>query len=503
MRPATLLAHAALWVQTDGLVPAPRATPAMGYSAWNTFSVNGVPERPGRKGYAEIVDALVDSGMVAAGWDAMGTVCTDWTGRDPATGVLQQNETLWPGGMASFADYVHSKGLSLAVYTTAAKKNCCGEPVARCPPRHAPAPLHAWSRCFPLLCNPCAPTPAGLVALSDQPDHALRGAHRPQGSEGYEELDIATFASWGADSVAVDYCGGPPDVEGAYQKYADAIVKAPRPMSLAVYNLGRGQAWKWAPQMGQNLTTATEGRPSHGSWIPMIRLTPDIGNYWSGTLPPTKSVMSLVEDIEAIPDLWDYGMGNTSGTYPQYGQLAVGVPPGHPTSRDPGLTLPEAQSHFSMWCLFASELLATNDVRIKNSTIDAILMNPETIRINQDPWSIPATRLPPPSGCGGTLWSRGLANGDTAVLALNTADGPANLTVDLSLLPALGGLPRTAFQARDIQKRADLGKICRFASFPLVEHESAFIRLTPTLDPCNPEPQPACTEPGHIGPVHP
>ena len=32
------------------------------------------------------------------------TVCTDWIGRDPVTNELQQNLTLWPGGMRAFAD---------------------------------------------------------------------------------------------------------------------------------------------------------------------------------------------------------------------------------------------------------------------------------------------------------------------------------------------------------------------------------------------------------------
>lgn len=33
----------------------------------------------------------------------MSTVCTDWIGRDPNTNTLQENTTLWPGGMKDFA----------------------------------------------------------------------------------------------------------------------------------------------------------------------------------------------------------------------------------------------------------------------------------------------------------------------------------------------------------------------------------------------------------------
>lgn len=42
------------------------------------------------------------------------------------THELQQNLTLWPGGMKSFADYLHSKGMQLSVYTDAGTHNCCG-----------------------------------------------------------------------------------------------------------------------------------------------------------------------------------------------------------------------------------------------------------------------------------------------------------------------------------------------------------------------------------------
>ena len=42
------------------------------------------------------------------------------------THELQENLTLWPGGMKSFADYLHSKGMQLSVYTDAGTRNCCG-----------------------------------------------------------------------------------------------------------------------------------------------------------------------------------------------------------------------------------------------------------------------------------------------------------------------------------------------------------------------------------------
>lgn len=161
----------------------PRRTPIMAWNAWNTFSINGKPLRGGRKEYETIAEAMIDSGMVAAGYTLLSTVCTDWIGRDPNTHELQQNLTLWPGGMKSFADYLHSKGMQLSVYTDAGVQNCCQEP----------------------------------------------------GSLGHEEIDMKTFASWGVDAVGIDYCGGPAEVQPAYEKFADGIAKSGRGMQLGIH----------------------------------------------------------------------------------------------------------------------------------------------------------------------------------------------------------------------------------------------------------------------------
>ena len=80
--------------------------------------------------------------------------------------------------------------------------------------------------------------------------------------------------------------------------------------------------------------------------------------------------------------------------------MVVGVPKDRPTVGDPGLTLTEAQSHFSLWCMAQAVLVATNDVRLRDENIERILLNPETIAVNQDPWSVPAARVPAPGRTG-------------------------------------------------------------------------------------------------------
>lgn len=167
--------------------------------------------------------------------------------------------------MKSFAGYLHDRGMQLSAYTDAGVKNCCQEP----------------------------------------------------GSLGFEDIDMKTFASWDVDAAGVDYCGGPSDVRGAYEKFASAIEASGRDMQLEMWNLGRGDAQQWAPSMSRNMTAATAAAPGRrGSWVPHIRLTPDIGNIWEKAHPPIMSVLTTMDRIQEIGDLWDYGMGNTSGTFP-------------------------------------------------------------------------------------------------------------------------------------------------------------------------------------------
>lgn len=187
-----------------------------------------------------------------------------------------ENTTLWPTGMRSFAKFVHSRGMKLGVYTGAAVHGCCNGEL---------------------------------------------------GSKGYEDIDMQTFAEWGADAVAVDFCGAGDAkyrVRDEYQKYADAIAKSSNPnMKLNIFNLGFGRAWTWAPQVGAS----------------MFRVTADIGNSWYTQAKGIhEGVMQVVDVMRNIPDL-DKHTGTATGSYPMYGQLAVGVRPGRPGPAETGLTL--------------------------------------------------------------------------------------------------------------------------------------------------------------------
>lgn len=56
---------------------------------------------------------------------------------------------------------------------------------------------------------------------------------------------------------------------------------------------------------------------------------------------------------------------------------------------NPGLSVPEARSHFALGCLIKSPLLIGCDLRAVNASFLEILTNAELIAISQDPLGIP------------------------------------------------------------------------------------------------------------------
>lgn len=177
-------------------------TPPMGWMTWNTFEGN-ISEAL----IKEMADAMVSTGMADAGYRYI--IIDDlWQGSRDANGNLRPDPKKFPSGIKALADYVHSKGLKLGIYSDAAGKTC-----------------------------------AGAV-----------------GSYGYEEQDAFLFAGWGIDYLKYDYCNAPADRGTAFKRYkamADAIKKTGRSMVFAVCEWGVREPWLWAAKAGGHVWRTT------------------------------------------------------------------------------------------------------------------------------------------------------------------------------------------------------------------------------------------------------
>ncbi len=176
--------------------------PPMGWMTWNMFGGN-ISDSLIR----QTADAMVTSGMAAVGYEYI--IIDDlWQGSRGDDGRLFPDPAKFPYGIKALADYVHSKGLKLGIYSNAAEKTCAGA----------------------------------------------------TGSLGYEEIDAQTFADWGIDYLKYDYCGAPADAESAkklYSKMKAALDATGRPILFAVCEWGARQPWKWARESGGNIWRTT------------------------------------------------------------------------------------------------------------------------------------------------------------------------------------------------------------------------------------------------------
>src|ERR1700691_3779108 len=93
-------------------------TPPMGWNSWNFFA-----GRVTDKDIRAAADELVATGMKDAGYVYI-NIDDTWGGERDADGVLHTNAKF--PDMKALADYVHSKGLRLGIYSSPGPKTCAG-----------------------------------------------------------------------------------------------------------------------------------------------------------------------------------------------------------------------------------------------------------------------------------------------------------------------------------------------------------------------------------------
>ena len=165
-------------------------TPPMGWNSWNTFGCN-IDENLIR----ETAEAMVSSGMKDAGYEYV-NLDDCWHGERDEQGFIQPDPERFPSGMKALADYVHSLGLKIGIYSDAGWKTCAGRP----------------------------------------------------GSRGYEYQDAWTYAQWGIDYLKYDWCHtGELNPKEAYLTMREALFAAGRPIVFSICEWGNNDPWEWDP----------------------------------------------------------------------------------------------------------------------------------------------------------------------------------------------------------------------------------------------------------------
>ncbi|MDD3789482.1 MAG: glycoside hydrolase family 27 protein [Petrimonas sp.] len=197
-------------------------TPPMGWNSWNKFKCD-VSE----KLIMEIADAMVSSGMAAAGYDYV-VIDDCWQVDRDETGEIVVDQERFPHGMKYLVDYVHSKGLKFGIYSCAGTKTCQGRP----------------------------------------------------GGRGYEFQDARTYAGWEVDYLKYDWCNhSTQNAQASYSLMRDALYKAGRPMVFSLCEWGANKPWEWAKDVGHLWRTTGDIVDRWDAMMTIFDAQKDLANY--------------------------------------------------------------------------------------------------------------------------------------------------------------------------------------------------------------------------------
>jgi YVTN family beta-propeller protein len=231
------------------------------------------------------------------------------------------------------------------------------------------------------------------------------------GMLGHYQQDADTFASWGVDFLKVDTCGsvGSTDISADYEQVGQDLLATGRPI---VYS--------------QELAIAAgNANSSDPRYLPLISLSSKISNMWRATpdmYPNFEAVFGhLTEDLPlagyARPGAWnDLDMLSGAADRNQW-------------------TASEQQTQMSIWAELASPLLIGADVTNMSGATRQVLSNKDVIAVDQDPLGKQGQLVAQQGPV--YIVAKPLANGDAAVLVVNTSSVPqqASTTAQAAGLP--------------------------------------------------------------------
>ncbi|WP_206308486.1 NPCBM/NEW2 domain-containing protein [Streptomyces sp. A1277] len=228
---AGLLCTAGAVVPAAAHSPAPAATagaqagnglalaPPMGFNNWNSTHCRAEFNESMVKAIADI---FVEKGLKDAGYEYVNLDDCWAVPQRNADGKLEADPVRFPNGVKAVADYVHSKGLKLGIYTSAGTRTC------------------------------------DSVGLP--------------GALGHEFSDARQFADWGVDYLKYDNCNNQGvDAKERYTTMRDALAATGRPIVYSICEWGENKPWEWAAGLGNLWRTTGDINDSWGSMLSIMK----------------------------------------------------------------------------------------------------------------------------------------------------------------------------------------------------------------------------------------
>jgi len=229
-------------------------TPPLGWNSWNVWggSVDDAKVRAA-------ADAMVSSGLAAHGYQFI-NIDDGWEARErDENGVLPSNEKF--PDMKALADYVHSKGLKIGIYSSPGPRTCQGLP----------------------------------------------------GSYQHEEIDAKTWAEWGFDVLKHDWCSysgiakddSLAELQKPYIIMRDALQKTGRDIVYSLCQYGMGNVWEWGADVGGNYWRTTGDLTDVWSNMSAVGFRQAGREQWSKPGHWTDPDMLVIGKVGWGPDIHD------------------------------------------------------------------------------------------------------------------------------------------------------------------------------------------------------
>ncbi|MBI6874578.1 NPCBM/NEW2 domain-containing protein [Clostridium aciditolerans] len=458
----------------DGLAP----TPPMGWNSWNKFGGDIDQWK-----IMHMADAMVENGMKDAGYEYI-NIDDNWMAKTrDQNGDFVPDPTRFPDGIKAVADYVHSKGLKLGIYSSNGARTCMGLPGSQGYEDKDAKKFAEWGVdylkydfCFNARSSTYAPD-IDKIVLSDginrttyeaeSSNNTLTGNAILVGSKvGYignnsGELifNKITVPAAGDYTLTVYYYNGDPSRNlfvsvngGTGEKYS--IPSSSGWGTVADY------AIKVTLKQGENIIKfynpedgATISAQQYGVMRDALKATgrPIVFSIceWGANKPWLwgPSVGHLWRTTGDIVDSWD----SMTSIMDQNSVLAQYAGPGHWNDPDMlevgngGMTDTEYRAHFSLWSMMAAPLIAGNDITNMSDSTKEILLNKEIIAIDQDRLGIQGSKIRDDGDY--EVWVKPLANGDKALLFFNRSQASKTMSLDIK---DLGLKKAPAYIVRDL-----------------------------------------------------
>lgn len=396
-------------------------TPPMGWLSWERYACTTDCEADptnciSARLYKDMADRMAADGWKQAGYEYVNVDdCWPASSRD-ANGLIEADESRFPGGIKALCDYIHSKGLKCGLYTDIGPTTC-----------------------------------GGYLALNVTGDMANTQF----------EKDMNTFASWGIDSLKVDGCNQDTSVMPiSYPRLSKALVEAGQRQGHPILYSCSWPAYLAIP--GKSIPD--DVYDALAEYCNIWRNWDDITDSWDG------SVKHIIK--------WWHDQQNSSKLIEAAGPGHFNDPD-MILAGNTGLSQSEYEVQFSLWSIFAAPMLMSNDLRQIDSAAKSLLQNKDIIAVSQDKLGRQGRCVWGDVPDGQSVWARPLDGGDVAVALFNGHEGVPSTPHNITMTSTMVGFNSSTFSVYDLLNHRHIGTFTQSYTAPVPTSSVHFVRISP------------------------